>query len=111
MSLGWKRKGQAFLATGTRCLLAGTAINNMSETTYSLSAGRHRSLLCLSFLSSVQRADEALARREKALVQKMEPKVREICEDFGVEHPSTSLETLEELVRPLAELVTAVQRP
>ena len=64
-----------------------------------------------AFVQLDQRADEALARREKALVQKMEPKVREICEDFGVEHPSTSPETLEELVRPLAELVTEIQPP
>ena len=56
-----------------------------------------------------QRADDALARRERILVQKMAPRVREICEDFGVDFPSTSPETLEELLRPIVKLVEDLQ--
>ena len=56
-----------------------------------------------------QRADDALARRERILVQKMAPRVREICEDFGVDFPSTSPETLEELLRPIVNSVEDLQ--
>ncbi|MCH7725388.1 MAG: hypothetical protein IH991_02730 [Planctomycetes bacterium] len=58
-----------------------------------------------------QRADDALARRERALVQELEPRVQQICEAFDVVYPSTSPETLEELVRPLVKIIEGVVGP
>ena len=58
-----------------------------------------------------QRADDALARRERALVQELEPQVRQLCEDFDVDYASTSPETLEELVRPFVKLIEGLPEP
>jgi len=58
-----------------------------------------------------RRADDALARRERALVQEMEPRVRKLCDEFGASYPSTSPETLEELVRPLIKIVEELDPP
>lgn len=58
-----------------------------------------------------QRADDALARREKALVQEWEPLVRQIYSDYDVDCPSSSPDTLEELLRPLITIVGSVQPP
>ncbi len=58
-----------------------------------------------------QRADDALARRERALVQELEPRVRQVCGEFDVEYPSDSPKTLEELARPLVKIVEGVEGP
>lgn len=61
-----------------------------------------------------QRAEDALARRERTLVQKLEPKVRQICDDFDVDYPNASAETLEELLHPLAKIIdgiSSISRP
>ena len=51
------------------------------------------------------RADAALQRREKALVDKHRPEVERLCKEFGLTGPPADAQTVDELVRPLGGLV------
>ena len=67
--------------------------------------------LCLSVVALVvslwtyqqadARAEHALQRREKALVDRYKPEVDRICEDFGLKDRPKDPQTLDELFRPL----------
>ncbi len=53
------------------------------------------------------RAERALERREKALVEEYRPEVERLCDDFGVVGPQDP-QTLDQLFRPLFKLATDV---
>lgn len=53
------------------------------------------------------RAERALERREKALVEEYKPEVERLCEDFGIVAPQDP-QTLDQLFRPLFKLATDV---
>ncbi len=53
------------------------------------------------------RAAAAVRRREQELVRQYTPELERICEEFGIEAPSSPA-TIEELVAPLLELVSGL---
>ena len=55
-------------------------------------------------------ADQAVARREQALVEKLQPKLHGIYEDFDTELNASQKnpKTLDDLLGPLIQLVTSV---
>jgi hypothetical protein len=56
------------------------------------------------------RAEAALKRREKAIVDKHRPAVERLCKDMGLKRPRTDAETLDELVEPLARLLEPLDK-
>jgi hypothetical protein len=56
------------------------------------------------------RADAALKRREKALVEKQRPRVERICREFGFKEPPKDAETVDELIEPLGGLFEGLSR-
>lgn len=57
------------------------------------------------------RADAALKRREKALVQKHRPQVERLCDEFGLKNrPPPDAETFDDLLDPLAPLFEGLSK-
>jgi hypothetical protein len=57
------------------------------------------------------RAQAALKRREKALVDKYRPEVERICREFKLkESPPPDADTLDQLLRPLGPLFQPVSK-
>ena len=57
------------------------------------------------------RAEAALKRRERALVDKHRPDVERLCREFGLKDaPSPDAETVDELLRPLGGLLAGLSK-
>lgn len=56
------------------------------------------------------RAEAALQRRERTLVENHRPAVIKVCREFGVKEPPANAETLDELLMPLAGLFEGLGR-
>jgi hypothetical protein len=56
------------------------------------------------------RAEAALKRREKALVEKYRPEVERICNEFGLKDSPKDAETVDELIRPLGGLFEGLSK-
>ena len=57
------------------------------------------------------RAEAALKRREKALVDKHRPEVERLCREFGLKDSlPPNADTLDELVRPLGGLFEGLRK-
>jgi hypothetical protein len=56
------------------------------------------------------RAEAALQRREKALVEKQRPAVVKMCRDFGLKEPPENVQTIDELYAPLSGLMTGLSK-
>jgi hypothetical protein len=57
------------------------------------------------------RAEAALKRREKALVEKHRPDIERLCREFGLkEGPPPGAETLNELMDPLGRLLETLSK-
>ncbi len=54
-------------------------------------------------------ADAALSRRERALVEKLKPKVMQVIADFNVENNLKDVTTLDGLFAPLFHLSTGIK--
>jgi hypothetical protein len=50
------------------------------------------------------RAEAALQRREKALVDRIRPEINKLCRDFGLKELPDDVQTLEELMVPVQRL-------
>lgn len=62
-----------------------------------------------TFQTADARAEEALQKREKALVAKLRPGVQRVYNDFKLKFPSDP-ETLDELLAPLFELLKGLSK-
>jgi hypothetical protein len=56
------------------------------------------------------RAEAALQRREKALVDKYRPAVVKLCKEFSVKEPPEDAKTLDELCEPLGGLLEGLSK-
>jgi hypothetical protein len=56
------------------------------------------------------RAEEALRRREQALVDQYSPKIRLYCQQMGLKEPPADAKTLDELITPLTGLMQGLSR-
>jgi hypothetical protein len=56
------------------------------------------------------RAEAALQRREKALVDKHRPGVVKFCQDFGIKEPPEDAQTIDELLAPLGGLFDGMSK-
>ena len=63
-----------------------------------------------TFQQADARAELALQRREKMLVEKYKPEVDRICQDFGLKERPKDPQTLDELLRPLVGLWTGLSK-
>lgn len=56
------------------------------------------------------RAEAALQRRERALVDKHRPAVVKMCQDFGLKEPPADAQTLDELLAPMQGLFAGLSK-
>jgi hypothetical protein len=56
------------------------------------------------------RAEAALQRREKELVDKYRPAVVKMCRDFGIKEPPAGTQSLDELLTPIEELLEPLSK-
>ena len=56
------------------------------------------------------RAEAALQRREKALVDKHRPAVVKLCRDFGIKEPPADTQSLDELMAPVGALFAGLSK-
>ena len=56
------------------------------------------------------RAEAALQRREKALVDKHRPAMTKVCREFGIQEPPSDCSTIDELVQPLEGLFAGLRK-
>lgn len=56
------------------------------------------------------RAEAALQRREKAIVDKHRPAVLKVCRDFGIKEPPADTQSLDDLPAPVGALFAGLSK-
>jgi hypothetical protein len=68
------------------------------------------SLSAWTYREADARAEAAVRRREKALVDEQRPRVERLCHEFGLPDPPPDAQTLDELYRPLGGLLDGLHK-
>jgi hypothetical protein len=67
-------------------------------------------LSVVTYAQADSRAESALRRREKALMDRIKPSVYKIYEDFGLKGVPTDPQTLDEALAPLVKLMEGLAK-